>query len=188
MHRASLQPPPHPELATPRLRLRPLAQADAPAVFAYVRDPAVLRYTTGRTPTRLEDTEAFLRDALAVPDTRWWGICLARADTVVGMVEFSLLTADRGAIHYSLAPELWGRGLMTEAVIAICCWAFESVSELRTIETAVVVENIASARVLEKVGFLPTLQIEEQWENAPDPVLLDWYTLSRDRWSASRSR
>lgn len=162
--------------------------ADAADVFDYVRDPAVLRHTTGRTPTRLAETEAFLREALSARDTHHWGICLADTAPVVGIVEFTLEAAGRGSVHYALAAPLWGQGLMTEAVRAVCLWAFETVTSLRVIETSVAVPNVGSARVLEKVGFRLVRRTEERWEKEPSPVQLDCYALERDAWAAPPAR
>lgn len=175
--------PPQRALRTGRLFLRPLELIDAADVFGYVRDPDVLRYTTGRTPARLAETEAYLREALSASDTHHWGICLREARPVVGVVEFSLEAPGRGSIHYTLAAHLWGKGLMTEAVRAVCGWAFDALPDLRAIETSVATANVGSARVLEKVGFRRVRRAEERWDKEPSPVQLEWYAVDRDAWT-----
>lgn len=167
-------PPQHalPSLATPRLVLRAMALADAPDVFAYARDPEVLRYTTGTTPRRLEETQEFLAGALAASDGRMWAIRLRDHATVIGAVEFSLLSPDTGSVHYVLARSYWRQGLMTEAVDALCSWAFDTLPSLLEIKTAAVEENVASVRVLEKSGFTRLGTTVEQWEKQREPVRL----------------
>jgi ribosomal-protein-alanine N-acetyltransferase len=149
-----------------------MALSDAPDVFAYAKDPDVLRYTTGITPRRLEETQEFLEGALAVPDGRMWAIRLRDGPTVIGAVEFSLSSPDTGSIHYVLGKPYWGQGLMTEAVDAVCNWAFGALPSLFEIKTAAVEENLGSARVLEKCSFTRIGTTVEQWQKQPEPVRL----------------
>jgi [ribosomal protein S5]-alanine N-acetyltransferase len=176
----ALRVPPPPVLRTARLLLRPLTLTDAPDVFAYVQDPEVLRYTTGRTPTQLAETEAFLRAAMSSSDTDHWGICIADSEQVVGVIELSLDPPGRASIHYTLARAQWGKGLMTEAARAICDWAFGALPHLGAIKTPVAVQNVGSTRVLEKLGFRRVRRTSERWEKESSPVELDWYVLPRD--------
>ncbi|MDQ3950878.1 MAG: GNAT family N-acetyltransferase [Gemmatimonadota bacterium] len=161
-----------PTLTTPRLFLRPMALSDAPDIFAYAKDPEVLRHTTGTTPRRLEETQEFLEGAVAAPDGRMWAIRLRDQATVIGAVEFSLLSSETGSVHYVLGKPYWGQGLMTEAVDAVCSWAFGTLPSLLEIKTAAVEENVGSARVLEKCGFTRIGTTVEQWQKQPEPVRL----------------
>ena len=54
---------------------------------------------------------------------------------------------------YWLGEEFWGRGVMTEAVTAVTDFCFENFL-LRRISAEVFANNPASARVLEKAGFI----------------------------------
>jgi [ribosomal protein S5]-alanine N-acetyltransferase len=56
-------------------------------------------------------------------------------------------------VGYWLAEEFWGRGIMTEAVTAVTDFCFENFP-LRRICAEVFANNPASARVLEKAGFI----------------------------------
>jgi [ribosomal protein S5]-alanine N-acetyltransferase len=149
-----------------------MALSDAPDVFAYAKDPEVLRYTTGVAPRHLEETQNFLERALAAGDGRMWAIQLRGHSTVIGAVEFSLLSSDTGSVHYVLGKPHWGHGLMTEAVDAVCGWAFRALPSLLEIKTAAVEENVASARVLEKCGFTRVGTTVEQWQKQPEAVRL----------------
>jgi [ribosomal protein S5]-alanine N-acetyltransferase len=158
-----------------------MALADAPDVFAYARDPEVLRYTTGITPARLEETQEFLESALAASDGRMWAIQLRDHATVIGAVEFSLLSPDAGSVHYVLAKPYWGQGLMTEAVDGLCNWAFDTLPSLLEIRTTAVEENVGSARVLEKSGFTRIDTAVEQWQKEREPVRLAIFRRLRRR-------
>ncbi len=175
-----------PELETERLRLRPIRQADAGDVFDYTADPAVLQYTTGVPPGSLADTEAWLRAVLADPETHMWAICLRSSPAVVGVIEFGVPAAAVGSVHYALARPLWGRGLMPEAVQAVCAWAFDSLPSVVEIRTAVLEANAASARVLEKCGFERVGVVEDVWTKEQHPVQLLEYRLKRETATAWR--
>ena len=58
-----------------------------------------------------------------------------------------------GELGYLLLTEYWNRGIMTRAVEEICQIAFDKL-ELIRITANVYEPNIASARVLEKNGFI----------------------------------
>jgi len=56
-------------------------------------------------------------------------------------------------VGYWLGEDFWGRGIMTEAVTAVTNFCFENFP-LRRISAEVFANNPASARVLEKAGFI----------------------------------
>jgi RimJ/RimL family protein N-acetyltransferase len=58
----------------------------------------------------------------------------------------------RAELGYWIAKPFWGRGLVTEAAGEVLRWAFEDL-QLNRVFAAVFPENIASKRVLEKLGF-----------------------------------
>lgn len=55
-------------------------------------------------------------------------------------------------IGYWLAESFWGRGIMSEAVVALSEWAFTELRVVR-LHAGVYARNPASARVLEKAGY-----------------------------------
>jgi len=55
-------------------------------------------------------------------------------------------------VGYWLGEQFWGRGVMTEALIAVTDFCFDNFP-LRRIAAEVFANNPASARVLEKSGF-----------------------------------
>lgn len=83
----------------------------------------------------------------------------AFAITVDNMVLGSIGIFRQGNIHrqtaelgYYIAEEYWGKGIMTEAVKQICEYVFAN-SDIIRIYAEPFAYNIASCRVLEKVGF-----------------------------------
>jgi len=63
-------------------------------------------------------------------------------------------------VGYSLHPDSWGQGLMTEAVMALVGYGF-GVLRLHRIWADVDPENIGSWRVLEKIGMRREGQLRE---------------------------
>jgi len=55
-------------------------------------------------------------------------------------------------VGWSVRPDRWGEGLATEAAGASLSWGFE-VAELDQIVSFTMVENLASRRVMEKIGL-----------------------------------
>jgi [ribosomal protein S5]-alanine N-acetyltransferase len=145
-------------LHTERLTLREFTAADAPAVLAYQSDPRYLRFYewTARSP---EDVQRFVRvftDWQAeVPRTRWQlAIVLPGSGQLIGNCGVRrkpgpALVAELG---YELDPEWWGRGLATEAARAMVAFGFADLG-LQRISAECLVDNTASARVLERLGL-----------------------------------
>lgn len=141
---------------TERLLLRPGFPEDAPALAAAVGDFAIARNLANVPwPYGLRDAEAYLaapRDPvlpslLIVERTsgapRLVGACgLARRES--GAVE----------LGYWIARPHWGRGIASEAGRALI--AIASALRLRALEASHFLDNPASGRVLEKLGFQPT--------------------------------
>jgi ribosomal-protein-alanine N-acetyltransferase len=59
----------------------------------------------------------------------------------------------RGEIGYWLAKPFWGRGIMTAVVQKACEYAFAEFGLVK-VEAHVFADNIASAKVLQKCGFV----------------------------------
>jgi ribosomal-protein-alanine N-acetyltransferase len=146
-----------PRLETRRLVLRQLLPTDAEAIFRVRGDPEVTRYNGG-APLQSVAQAATLIDEIArdFDDRRSirWGIALPGDEEVIGMVGYNYWVRqdNRASIGYDLARAYWGQGIMPEAVRAILHFGFEHMA-LNRIEADTDVANVASQRVLEKVGF-----------------------------------
>lgn len=84
----------------------------------------------------------------------WW--IRTKAGDPVGDACFKGLGQDGTVeIGYGISPEHWGKGYATEAVAAAVQWAAKQPG-VKRIEAETAPENLASQRVLEKAGFVPT--------------------------------
>ena len=148
-------PTPFDHLHAPRLTLRRLRLADAPVIFErYARDPAVTRYISWPPHRGLADTEDFLaRVERAAQRGRGhaYAILPAGEAQLCGSIGFDL----RGTtitLGYVLARSHWGRGLASAALGALAGGALAQ-PDLWRVEALCHPENLASARVMEKIGF-----------------------------------
>ena len=176
-----------PEIITDRLYLRGFVRADAEDVFNYASDPAVLLYTTGRTPQSVNDSQAFVDSLLAKPAGAYaWAIRLTGMARVIGAVEFGVGDGGTGAIDYALAREFWNRGLMTEACTAVLDWGFGSHPGLDKVTTSAVSANRGSSRVMEKCGMVFRGTARDTWDKFTQPVELAIYSIDRKQWDSRR--
>ena len=145
-----------PTIETARLLLRKLTFDDAADVFAYASDLDVARMTTWQPHTSLDDSRAFLtaaqrgyRDGDGGP----WGIVLKEYGRVIGTVGLSVVSWHaRAELSYAIGKQWWGRGYTTEAAQAALRFGFESL-QLNRIEARCVPTNVASERVMQKLGM-----------------------------------
>jgi RimJ/RimL family protein N-acetyltransferase len=140
---------------TERLLLRPGWAEDAPALAAAIADEMIVRnLATAPWPYRLRDAEAFLaqpRDPV-LPSF----LIFERTDGAPRLVgSCGLGRRPSGAVElgYWIARPFWDRGYATEAGIALI--EIARALGVAQLEGSHFLDNPASARVLEKLGFKP---------------------------------
>jgi RimJ/RimL family protein N-acetyltransferase len=142
-------------LETSRLHLRPPRLSDAERIFtAYAQDPMVTRYLTWRPHQSIEDTRQFLRfceEEWQTDSSFPWVILRKQDGELLGMVHI-FISGHKAELGYVLARPYWGRGIMTEAVQVVVDWALAH-PQIYRVWAVCDVENVASARVMEKVGM-----------------------------------
>ena len=106
-------------------------------------------------PYTEQDGKEFISAMLSADENETFAFAI----TVNNMVIGSIGIFRQGNIHrqtaelgYYIAEEYWGKGIMTEAVKQICEYVFAN-SDIIRIYAEPFANNIASCRVLEKVGF-----------------------------------
>jgi [ribosomal protein S5]-alanine N-acetyltransferase len=141
---------------TARLLLRPVTLADAAAIFDnYAQDEEVARYLIWRPHRNRNETQAYAERCVATPAEveRTYMLVSREDNSVRGAFALRQRAPHRLDCGYLLARRWWGRGLMTEALTEVTVWALRQASVFR-IGAVCDVENIGSARVLEKSGFV----------------------------------
>ena len=168
-----------PVLETERLILRQLSPDDLPDMHLIFNDPEVGRYLFDGELVPFQTTisvlEASDRD-FSERGVGLFGVRLRGADEV-DLVGLCGLRWEEGIgemeIMYCLLPELWGRGLTTEAARAALRFAFEEAG-LRRVMGGADEPNAASLRVIEKLGMRPAGRILPKAPEVP------YFVLNRD--------
>lgn len=157
---------------TDRLTLRAPRLSDAEAIFHnYARDPEVTRYLVWRPHRAVTETEAFLRLCLEGWERQTeltWVLTLRDLDDAIGMVAVRPSDPSEHAVNfgYVLARKYWGQGMMTEAAGRLMEW-ISSTPGIYRIWATCDVENVASARVLEKLS-MQREGVLRRWEVRPN--------------------
>ena len=149
---------------TERLLLRPGWGEDAPALLDAIADEAIIDKLPGtRWPFRPEDAEAFLLRDRADDDLPEL-LIQARtrgAPRLVGGISLRGTAEETAELDYWIARPCWGLGFATEAGRAMVGMARQGLR--RKLRSGHFPDNPASGRVLEKLGFRATGEIEKRW-------------------------
>lgn len=141
---------------TPRLLLRPGFPEDAPALTAAIADEAIVRHLgSAPWPYRMRDAEAFLASPADPVLPRL--LIFARTDgapMLVGACGLGRRPSGAVELGYWVATPYWGRGYASEAGQALIDIA--RALGLARLEGSHFIDNPASGRVLEKLGFTAT--------------------------------
>lgn len=143
------------EIASDRLRLRPLRPADAGPLGLYASDARVARMTTLIPhPYPPGQAESFIRRVLSgKTGEHIWAITMGEDGQggFMGIVRLRPSGNRRAGITYWVAPAFWGTGYATEAVRAICAaapdWGID------TVTAQVFQDNEAAIKPLLRNGF-----------------------------------
>ncbi|MFI8580476.1 Putative ribosomal N-acetyltransferase YdaF [Pseudomonas sp. THAF187a] len=176
-------------LTTPRLLLRPLEAADAPALFAIFSDPQVMQYWN--TPAWACEAVAqdFIRaERQAMQDGQRLTLAIVDRNSgeLIGKcLLFSYQPESRRAeIGFGIASSAWGRGYIQEAARELLRHGFEALG-LNRVEAEIDPSNAASGRALERLGFSKEGLLRQRWiidGHISDSALYgllseDWYSL-----------
>ncbi|MBI2239741.1 MAG: GNAT family N-acetyltransferase [Magnetospirillum gryphiswaldense] len=172
-------------LLSARLRLRPLVDADAPALAALANDAEMVRFTANIPhPYALSDALDFIK----VQDQRrqaGQGVALGLEQvvdgTLVGVIGFGLDTGESPELGYWLGRPHWGQGLMTEALRRLLRHLFDEL-EIPSVWAAVHPDNVASMRVLEKAGLVADGRHQCTMPARDAVVDSPRFSLCRDAW------
>ena len=143
-------------IETSRLILRPFDEADVQAAFGWFGDPLVMRYVPGGADQSSEQTRTrvakYGAHQVVHGFSKW--VILDRASLQPIGDSGLLVLQEYGWVDlgFRLAPEFWGHGFATEAATAWVRAAFD-IFRLSRLVAFTHPENVASIRVLEKLGF-----------------------------------
>jgi RimJ/RimL family protein N-acetyltransferase len=166
-------------LSTERLRLAPVAPADAEALHRIWTEPRVRRFLwDDRVIERATVDDVIARSAASFAAQGFGHFALREheADAVLGTCGLYRAAPEaEPELLYSLAPACFGRGLATEAAHAVLDDAFGRLA-LPRVRARADVPNLASVRVMERLGM------RSEGEREEGGLRLVCYALAREEW------
>jgi ribosomal-protein-alanine N-acetyltransferase len=170
-------------LETTRLVLRELTEQDAPALFEMDNDPMVHKYLGGHIMTGIDQSLLIIRrvrEQYRENGIGRWAVERKDTGECIGWAGLKYETNGRpGLTYYDLGYRLkrsaWGQGYATEAARASLEFGFMQL-ELETIHAAAHIENLASNRILGKLGMVRIDSFHY------DGAEHNWYALKRKEW------
>lgn len=167
-------------METSRARLRRFRPSDLPGLRRLHVDADIMKFTSLRIPQTLAQTEKRLAQLVEQhPDDYALGVWAAElkdGERFFGL--FMLIdTTDPAELGYMIDKEFWGHGLATEVCAEIVRFAF-STRKLTKMMARTNVDNAASIRVLEKLGF-ELLEVVASTDATFGSIPLNYYELAK---------
>jgi len=173
-------------IRTDRLMLRGWREEDYEPFAAMNADPAVMRYFAA--PLSAEETRLAMQrveEQFALHGFGFWAAELKSSGEFAGFIglgvpRFEAHFTPCVEIGWRLREKFWNRGLATEGARAVLEWAFETVG-LREIVAFTAAGNLASRRVMEKIGMLRDPAEDFEHPSLPEGHALRPHVLYRAR-------
>jgi RimJ/RimL family protein N-acetyltransferase len=144
------------QIACRRCLLRPLVAADAASLARHANDHDVWKNLRDRFPhpyTRA-DADAYIAHAASRPVQTSFGIVVdGEAVGSITLMPGEDVARRSAEVGYWIGRELWGRGIMVDALRATTSYAFAQLALARVFAVPFAT-TVRSARVLEKAGYV----------------------------------
>jgi len=173
-------------IETERFVLRPLGEAHLDGLFAVHGDAEATRFIPSSTWHTHADAIAWLSRNRAMHDegkARRWAIVDREGERPIGdcmLFNFDERSA-RAEIGFILGRRDWGRGAMREAGGALITAAFDGLA-LRRVEAFADPRNVASDRVLRRLGFTHEGLLRQRSTIKDEVCDSNAYGLLRSEW------
>jgi RimJ/RimL family protein N-acetyltransferase len=180
-------------LRTERLELRPVRDEDIDRILEYRNLPEVTRWLI-RTEVDPASFRAAWRRAAEDPDDHSAAVTLdsvvigtVSLEVVDGMGQPGMPSRTEAGLGYIFDPAHRGNGYATEAVMGMVAHAFEHLA-VRRITAGCFADNLASVRILEKVGMRREQHgVGDSWHAELGWVDGYTYALLAETWRPQRS-
>ncbi len=143
-------------IETDRTFLRPLVPGDAADLYALNQDKEALRYTGDNPFKDVAEAELFLAgyDQYRRFGTGRLAVIFRESNTFIGWCGLKYTeSVDEYDIGFRFLRRYWNQGFASETALACIGWGFEHIGMDRIVGRART-ENIASVRVLQKIGLV----------------------------------
>lgn len=172
--------------STERLVLETVGEIDAPALFPIWSDHDVTKFTMIRNIRGIDDCKARIRRQMG------WGaensigpFVIKEEGRVIGYCGGRKNESDEMEIFYHIARDRWGQGLGTEIARKLVDMVFEERKASR-VKAEAVVQNVASWKILERLGMKRVEVKEDAFEN--EEGIFDFYVYTIEARDRIRSR
>lgn len=171
-----------PRIEGERVVLRQLTDEDVPALEELVRSDRVYRYLpTYLFERQYDDMHEMIRDlygkCFPAKESLILGVETRGDGRICGLAEFYGLRDDvhKISVGYRFLEWSWGRGVATETVRLMVDYLYTQ-TDTQIITASTMIENVASARVLEKSDFIRTARgVEEDWGYEQPTIADKWF-------------
>jgi RimJ/RimL family protein N-acetyltransferase len=175
-------------LSTKRLELRCMNVQDAESLFTIFSDAELMRYWSTPAWTSIQTALDMIegdQHALESGESLRLGVTLKGGGSLIGTCSvFNLQAGNRRAeVGYAIARPHWHQGYAQEAMCAVLAYCFVEL-KLNRLEADIDPRNVASAKLLERLGFIKEGELRQRWIVAGE-VSDSWiYGLLAQEWSA----
>jgi len=151
-----------PTLSTHGAILRPLAIADAEALFAAHGDPHTHTYWSSPAHKSVSETVDYIRDTLDLPGAHVWAITESGGEAL-GRIGLFIEREGVGEIGIIMRPDAAGRGLASRAVTLVIAHAFDALG-LHRISADIDPDNASSISLFFRAGFQREGVLRGNWK------------------------
>lgn len=156
---------PFKNLQSERLLLRQITAEDVKEIFELRSDKEAMKYIPRPLCVTHEDALALInmmQEKIETNEGMNWAITLKNNNKLIGYIgHYSIQWENfRSEIGYMISPEYYGKGIATEAIKLLIDYGFNDM-KMHSLEGVIDPANIASARVLEKNGFVKEAHFKE---------------------------
>ena len=174
------------ELKTERLLLRKIMSDDAEMVYKWMSDPEVIKYEDWTPHQNIDYTRGYIIHVFGDYSSNQsynWGIELN--NELIGHVVVVDINDRKGSIGYYLRKDFWLKGYTTEAVKAIVKYMLFDVG-IGKIEAKHSIKNIASGKVLKKIGMVYKGHVKEVYFSNLEWQDCDYYSITKEEYKEKR--
>jgi [ribosomal protein S5]-alanine N-acetyltransferase len=152
-------------LESDRLLLRQLSEHDVKEVFELRSNPETMKYIPRPLVTDYDGALAHIKminDKIESNEAINWAVTVKGDPKLLGIVGHYRIQWHnfRSEIGYMFLPECHGQGIATEVIKLLIDYGFD-VMQMHSLEAVIDPKNGASARVLEKNGFVKEAHLLE---------------------------
>lgn len=170
------------EIRTKRLLLRAIKKSDYKDIYKYTVKEDVAKYVSWNVHKSIKDTKAVCKkwaNEYKSGDKYHWAIVLN--GKVIGNIEVVKIIDTTAFLGWQIDSDYWNKGIMTEAASAVRDYMF-SKAGVDAMEARHMSENIASGRVMQKIGMteIPILDSLEKGKTEIGGMPLICYKLTKE--------